>query len=118
MTVLPNSKYSFMLIFKPTKGVTKLFFYNPQARSIIKGDTVIHEDNAGLLANNYDCSFETQDGLPYLCNMTQFTEDDFDWTLQTGSTPSNPTGPDEAFDGGYYAFIETSNPRKANDRAM
>ena len=33
---------------------------------------------------------------------------DFDWTLRSGSTPSSNTGPSAAFDGTYYAYVETS----------
>ena len=36
--------------------------------------------------------------------------DDFDWTMQSGGTQSNGTGPSGAYDGSYYAYTEASNP--------
>ena len=49
--------------------------------------------------------------------MTQDTTDQFDWTVFTGPTPSDPTGPDSAFDGKYYIYIEASEPRVYGDEA-
>ena len=37
----------------------------------------------------WDCTFEGGD----LCSWSQGTNDDFDWTIQTGSTPTIGTGP-------------------------
>ncbi|KAK2175032.1 hypothetical protein NP493_756g00046 [Ridgeia piscesae] len=51
--------------------------------------------------------------------MTQSSDDDFDWTLRSGSTPSSDTGPDSGVGGyGYYIYIEASDPRRLNDKAM
>lgn len=38
------------------------------------------------------------------------TDDDFNWTRQSGATPSNGTGPSTASDGSWYLFTEASNP--------
>ena len=59
------------------------------------------------------CTFDSD-----WCGMTQDTEDVFDWTRTEKKTPSSRTGP-TAGDGGYgfYAFIETSHPRKEGDFA-
>lgn len=55
------------------------------------------------------CDFE----LP--CSFTQAQNDDFDWTLNSGSTPTTNTGPDtdhtRADSSGYYMYIEGSDPR-------
>ena len=53
----------------------------------------------------YNESFENTLGL-----WSQELMDDFDWTLQTGATPSNGTGPTSANDGNYYLFTEASTP--------
>ena len=50
--------------------------------------------------------------------MTQEWNDQFDWSLQTGPTRSQETGPPGAYSGQYYVYIEASNPRKRNDQAM
>ena len=64
----------------------------------------------------WSCSFEQKDNP--LCGVTQdHSRDQFDWTIHSGSTPSRPTGPDIAYHGYYYAFIETSDPRRPNDEA-
>lgn len=43
-----------------------------------------------------------------LATWTQNTEDDGDLTLGTGNTPSNNTGPNQAIQGEYYLFAESS----------
>ena len=41
---------------------------------------------------------------------SQSSSDDFDWTVQSGSTPSSNTGPSSAHSGSYYIYTETSSP--------
>ena len=50
--------------------------------------------------------------------MKQDYNDRFDWTRTHGLTPSKLTGPDSAYSGGFYIFIETSDPRVPGDNAM
>ena len=50
-------------------------------------------------------NFETASG-----NICQYLEDDFNWTRQSGGTPSNGTGPSGAYQGNYYFYMETSTP--------
>ncbi len=45
-----------------------------------------------------------------LGNWSQATDDDFDWTIGSGTTPSNGTGPSAAANGTNYLFIESSSP--------
>ncbi|XP_033726981.1 MAM and LDL-receptor class A domain-containing protein 1-like [Pecten maximus] len=59
------------------------------------------------------CSFEDNEA----CFLIQELNDNFDWTIVQGSTPSSNTGPSAAFDGNKYAFIEASNPRTQYDFA-
>ena len=70
---------------------------------------------------SWSCSFEDpQTGNPTLCDTRQGvdgTDDVIDWSLNRGTTPSEPTGPRRAHSGEYYVFIETSN-RKYDDDAM
>ena len=49
--------------------------------------------------------------------MIQSTQDDFDWLLYKGDTPSSETGPSKAFNGDYYIYIEASKPRRLGDTA-
>lgn len=55
------------------------------------------------------CNFEG----PSTCSFSQETVvDDFDWSLGQGSTDTVQTGPSTGQGGsGYYAYIETSDPR-------
>jgi len=48
----------------------------------------------------------------------QATNDDFDWTRHSGSTQSGTTGPSNAYDGSYYMYTESSNPRIDGDEAF
>ncbi|CAG2239910.1 HSPA1s [Mytilus edulis] len=59
------------------------------------------------------CTFE--DGAP--CFLVEATNDDFDWTLRSGSTPSGGTGPQSAVEGNKYKYVEVSSPRGSNDVA-
>lgn len=51
----------------------------------------------------YSESFETDFGI-----WTQLTTDHFDWTRNSGFTPSNGTGPSTSTDGAYYIYIEAN----------
>ena len=67
---------------------------------------------------NWSCDLELEDGTADWCGMMQGKNDEFDWTLQSGSTPSGDTGPSVASQGNYYMYIETSSPRKEGDKAL
>ena len=64
------------------------------------------------------CSFDSPNGGSDFCDITQDRNDDFDWTLTNKRTPSYETGPDHAYNGEYYIFIEASNPRTEGDKAV
>lgn len=44
--------------------------------------------------------------------------DSFDWTRDSGSTPSGSTGPSSASNGSFYIFMESSSPNYSNKRAI
>lgn len=44
----------------------------------------------------------------------QSQNDDFDWTVNQGPTPSSGTGPSAAYDGNYYLYTESSDPNSPN----
>ena len=73
-------------------------------------------DGLGIRSSQVNC-INTVNTFPYVESFentlglwTQETDDDFDWTIQTGASPSNGTGPTAANDGNYYVFIEASTP--------
>jgi hypothetical protein len=49
---------------------------------------------------------------------TQDTGDNFDWTRQSGGTPSSGTGPNAASSGNWYLYAEMSSPRANGDIAI
>jgi len=57
-------------------------------------------------------SFESGIGL-----WTQSTNDDFNWTRDSGGTGSSGTGPNTGANGSFYMYTETSSPRSAGDEA-
>lgn len=65
-----------------------------------------------LPTGSFKCNFEAS-----FCGFNQAKDDKFDWTRRTGRTPSSNTGPSGAQEGKYYAYIETSSPRKPGDNA-
>ncbi len=75
-------------------------------------------------ANNLNCAYIVQT-YPYnqsfentLGNWNQAQEDDFDWTLKSGSTPSSGTGPSQASEGNYYIYMESSSPNYSSKTAI
>ncbi len=67
----------------------------------------------GITAYPYYEGFENTLGA-----WTQSNNDDFDWTVRSGSTPSSNTGPSGAFEGSYYVYMESSSPNYSNKRAI
>jgi len=72
---------------------------------------------AGTVGNTDPCSNGAVNVFPYnegfesgLGNWTQSNNDDMNWTLNSGSTPSNGTGPSGATQGNQYLYLETSSP--------
>lgn len=62
-------------------------------------DNIVLEEGAETLP--YVESFESGPGA-----WVQSQDDDFDWTLNSGGTPTNATGPSVASDGNQYLYIE------------
>ncbi len=77
----------------------------------------IDDDGDGLIdQNDSDCSTTCITSFPYsegfesgLGNWQQNTNDDFNWTRHTGTTPSGQTGPASAYQGSYYIYTEATN---------
>ncbi|XP_035827615.1 MAM and LDL-receptor class A domain-containing protein 1 [Aplysia californica] len=71
-----------------------------------------------VVKSNVDCDFESGG----LCQWSQETNDDFDWTFTQGATGSADTGPttDHTLksNSGHYIFIEASYPQQPNDTAV
>ncbi len=57
----------------------------------------------GITSYPYNEGFENTIGA-----WTQNTNDDINWTVQSGTTPSNNTGPSSATQGTYYIYVEAS----------
>jgi hypothetical protein len=49
---------------------------------------------------------------------TQESGDDFDWSRNSGGTPSSNTGPSAAAAGSFYAYMESSSPNYSNKNAI
>lgn len=60
----------------------------------------------------YSEGFENGIGL-----FSQSQNDDFDWSTNSGSTDTDGTGPDDAFEGDAYLYIESSGPNYPNKTA-
>eukprot|EP00794_Sanderia_malayensis_P017044 gene17044-18759_t len=75
------------------------------------------DETPALCANYKRYSFETGLG-----DLIQMSNDNFDWSLSSGSTGSFDTGPSRDHtlqeEHGKYIFMEASSPRKPNDTAI
>lgn len=85
--------------------------YNCNCMTGWSGDDCDVKDASG---DDYSCTFETD----AQCIFQDSTQDDFDWTRRTGSTPSSSTGPTSAASGSYYIYTETSSPRVVGNTAV
>ena len=61
----------------------------------------------------YNESFENTLG-----DWVQDSDDDLDWTIFSGATPSNNTGPTAANDGTYYIYVEATTPNFPSKTAI
>jgi len=67
--------------------------------------------NTDPCENGYISAFPYQEGFENgLGNWIQSNNDDINWTLNSGGTPSNGTGPSEAVEGNQYIYLESSSP--------
>jgi hypothetical protein len=60
----------------------------------------------------YSQSFESGIG-----EWIQSADDNFNWTVYAAATPTSNTGPDNAYDGNYYIYTESSSPNYPNKTA-
>ncbi|XP_060564981.1 MAM and LDL-receptor class A domain-containing protein 1-like [Ruditapes philippinarum] len=94
--------------YQPSNGKPGKISTTPQSSTVLP----TFQSNS-----KYDCSFETGS----LCTWTQDTTDNFNWTLSQGPTGTMLTGPiadhTTGTDKGWYIYVETSSPRKPNDKA-
>ena len=99
---LPNVRVDELEIFLPTGKIRAATF----GRGLWESDLYCTEEPV--------CS-NVQDKFPYTEGFEssfgfwqQQTNDDFDWTRQTGPTPTPGTGPSAAYAGNYYIFAEAT----------
>ncbi|WP_037348875.1 GEVED domain-containing protein [Sediminibacter sp. Hel_I_10] len=82
--------------------------------TITKGSTTPPSGCTGAISSfPYSEDFESNFGA-----WTQSTGDDFNWTRQSGATPSGSTGPTSAAAGSQYIFMESSAPNYSTKRAI
>lgn len=67
----------------------------------------------GSCLNSYVEGFET----PNPSGWQNLQNDDIDWTLRSGGTPSSNTGPSAAIEGNYYLYVETSGSNSGGKTA-
>nr|XP_054757010.1 MAM and LDL-receptor class A domain-containing protein 2-like [Lytechinus pictus] len=101
-------------------GVVGVGFYSDIAIDdilVVQGtcDVLPPEADPNQVGRGISCSF---DGT--ICTWTQDINDQFDWLLASGSTPSVDTGPsgDHTSGTGGYVFTEASAPRLPGDIAI
>ncbi|WP_372745508.1 M14 family zinc carboxypeptidase [Lutibacter sp.] len=98
-------------------GLTSNSDYEVQIRSKCDGTTSEYSSSISfttlvtppctgseVISYPYSESFENTLGL-----WSQGTSDDIDWSLNSGSTSSNSTGPSSAVNGSYYLYTEATN---------
>ncbi len=106
-----GTEYSFYVKAKDAAG-------NVSTASNTVKVTTLSDTSSGNCANTvssfpYFQGFENTIG-----NWVQSKDDDFDWTVKSGSTPSSNTGPSSAAEGSYYVYMESSSPNYSNKKAI
>ncbi|XP_052086548.1 MAM and LDL-receptor class A domain-containing protein 1-like [Mytilus californianus] len=86
--------------------------YNCNCMTGWSGDNCNVQDVFG--EDDYSCDFETA----ATCIFQDSTQDEFDWTRRTSTTPSGGTGPTSAASGSYYIYTEASSPRVNGNTAV
>ena len=102
-----NTSYAFVVRAKDAAGNESVD--SNTANVTTSGTTGGNGCSGGITAFPYDEGFESGFG-----DWSQGSGDDFDWTRQSGGTPSNNTGPSAADEGSFYVYVETSNPNNPN----
>ncbi len=78
-------------------------------------DIVVSEvDPSQYIISTFPYSQSWENGLGL---WEQGINDDFDWSRNSGGTPSSSTGPTGAHNGSYYMYTEASSPRLNGDEA-
>lgn len=83
------------------------------SRSIVVSPASTTGCSGAISAFPYNEGFESSFGA-----WTQASGDDFNWTRQSGATPSSNTGPSSASAGSQYIFMESSSPNYSAKRAI
>jgi hypothetical protein len=107
------------LVKDPKAGSPNLMLHVPSwaPGSPIKTMPTTTTTTSSMPAGTTMCGFESS-SKPYCGIWSDASGDKFDWTRQSGKTPSSSTGPSSASKGSYYLFIEASSPRKNGDKAV
>lgn len=101
-------------------GTVQLRF-NGTTGSSWQSDMAIDQFNitAASAGNGCYSSFPyTQNFENTIAGWTQSSADDFNWSLRSGGTPSNNTGPSSAYQGNYYVYMESSAPNFSTKTAI
>ncbi len=77
-----------------------------QGDIVIDAITIIDDSAAG----GTQCHSASNDGFESGTSWYNAADDDIDWTVRQGSTPSRDTGPASAKEGNYYIYVESSDP--------
>ncbi|XP_071956933.1 MAM and LDL-receptor class A domain-containing protein 1-like [Antedon mediterranea] len=106
---------NYVIRFEATPGSD---FQDSNALTDMAIDDVVFTNCIGF-QSDLTCTFEGN-GNGNICGWKQDLTDDFNWSLQKGSTGSVNTGPqfDHTTGKGYYVYIETSSPRVSGDSAI
>ncbi|XP_076084499.1 MAM and LDL-receptor class A domain-containing protein 1-like isoform X1 [Mytilus galloprovincialis] len=106
-----------MVTFTTSPGM-KLFIEankgNTWQGDIAIDDIQLKSGSCDDLAVTFRCDFETD--AP--CIFKESSQDEFDWTRHSLTTPSTDTGPEKAATGIYYIYTEASYPRTFGDKAV
>ncbi|MEZ4685120.1 MAG: fibronectin type III domain-containing protein [Bacteroidia bacterium] len=106
-------------------GLASSTTYNWQVRANCSGASSSYTSGTNFTTNAgpVGCS-STVTSYPYSNNFesalgwTNASGDDFDWTRNSGGTPSSGTGPSAAAQGTWYAYMEVSSPNYPTKNAI
>lgn len=104
LTAQENITYQYMV--RPLQNNTAVALSNTP---IVTIPSCTSAENSNISCTSTVADYPYLEGFEYGISWTQVSDDDGDWIRDANGTSSGSTGPSDAIEGDYYAYIEASS---------